>query len=101
MVWAVGTAATRERAFAPNLTTMRFLADEGDISAEVNVGVLLSELGRPEETVGVYDEADARFGQATTPAIRGRLAAARLHKGLTLAGLGRLDRARAMKVELT
>ncbi len=75
--WEVGVAADRERAVAHALTAMQVLAEAGSPNALFNVGVLLGQLDRSEEAVGVYDEVVARFGDAPEPALREQVAKAR------------------------
>jgi TolA-binding protein len=67
---------------------MRALADAGDAAALVNVGVLLGELDRSEEAVGVYGEVVARFGDTPEPALR-TSSQGSSQQGVTL---GQLDR---------
>ncbi len=52
---------------------------------------MLDRLGRPKDALAAYDEAIARFGDATEPAVREQAAKALVHKGIILANLGRSD----------
>lgn len=69
-MWAVGSAAYEEHAFAHAMTAMQSLAETGDAGALFNVGVLLGQLGRSEDAIGVYDQVVDRFGDAPEPALR-------------------------------
>jgi tetratricopeptide (TPR) repeat protein len=89
--WEVGVAAYTEGAKEHSLTAMNALAAVGIPKALVNVGVLLAELGRSEEAVGVYDQVVTRFGQAPEPALRERVAKALVNKGVRLGELGRSE----------
>ncbi len=55
--------------------------------------MVLGELGRSEEAVGVCDDVVARFGDATEPALREQLAKALFNKGVVLGELGRSEEA--------
>jgi tetratricopeptide (TPR) repeat protein len=52
-------------------------------------GNTLSDLGRSEEEIAVYDEVIARFGTASELALRKQVALALVNKGVTLSDLGR------------
>ncbi|MEZ5381377.1 MAG: hypothetical protein R2754_06210 [Microthrixaceae bacterium] len=58
-----------------------------------NAGVVLGELGRSDEAIGVYDEVVARYGDDTEPAVREQVAGALVSKGVVLGVLGRSDEA--------
>ena len=59
--------------------------------AGYNLGVLLGELGRSEDAVGVYDQVVARYGEASEPEMREQVAKALINKGVTLGALGRSE----------
>jgi tetratricopeptide (TPR) repeat protein len=92
-LWRVGVAAYQERRSLIAMSSMSALADAGDGRAMVNVGILLTELGRSEEAVGVYDEVVARFGDGREPALREQVAGALINKGAILGKLGRSEEA--------
>ena len=93
LIWAVGIAAYQERALAHSLTAMQTLTDSGDINAPLNTGVILGELGQPEDGIAAYDQVVERFGEATGPALREQVAKALVNKGVTLGQLGRSEEA--------
>lgn len=93
LVWAVGMAGFREEAHAPALAAMRLLAEEGDVSAWINTGILLGETGQAEAELEVYDEVIAHLDGTERPALRRQLARALVNKGTALAGLGRQEEA--------
>ncbi len=88
-LWRVGTAANREREKANALSAMRVLADLGDVTAGLNVAILLSELGRSGKAVVLFDEILARLGHETEPEPR-YVAVALVSKGVNLGKLGRV-----------
>jgi tetratricopeptide (TPR) repeat protein len=92
-IWAVGNAAFEEHTLPHAMTAMQTLADAGDEGALFNVGVLFGDLGRLEEAAGVFDQVVARFGNATEPKVRERVAGAMIAKGDTLVDLGRSEEA--------
>ena len=59
--------------------------------AGCNLGVVLRDLDRSEDALGVYDEVVARYGEAPEPALRERVARALVDKGFTLGELGRFE----------
>ena len=73
-LWLVGVAAYQEGRPLIAMSSMRVLANAGDAVAMGNVGIVLGELGRSEEAVGVFDEVVARFGDAPEPALREQVA---------------------------
>ena len=58
------------------------------------------KLGHSEEAIAVYDDLLARFGNATEPALRERIAYALLYKGSALGKLGRSEEAIAVYDDL-
>jgi tetratricopeptide (TPR) repeat protein len=99
-LWRVGAAAYQEGRLLVAMSSMRLLADAGDGLAMFNVGVVLGELGRSEEAVVVYDEVLARFGDATEPALRERVAMTLVNKGVRLGHLRRSEEAVAVYDEV-
>ncbi|MGH4017726.1 MAG: trypsin-like peptidase domain-containing protein [Pseudonocardiaceae bacterium] len=95
-MWAVGIAAHDEHATAHAITAMQTLAEAGDASALVNVGVLLGQLDRSEEELAVYDQVVDRFGQDPAPALREQVAKALFSKGYRLWQLDRSEEAVAV-----
>ena len=65
--------------------------DEVASLAGYNLGVVLGDLGRSEEAVGVYEQVVARYGDATEPALREPVASALVNKAATLGALGRSE----------
>ena len=65
-----------------------------------NKGDELRELGRSEEAIAVFNDLLARFGTATEPALREKVAVALLYKGVTLGGLSRSEEAIAVYDDL-
>ncbi len=63
--------------------------DQLAAKAGYNLGVVLGELGRSVEAIGVYEEVVARFADAPEPAIREQVAKALVNKGVALGELGR------------
>jgi tetratricopeptide (TPR) repeat protein len=57
--------------------------------ALVNKGIALGELKRHEEAMAVFDEVVRRFGEATEPDLRERVARALVSKGVVLGQLKR------------
>jgi hypothetical protein len=86
-LWRVGLVAHDERHLESALSAMQSLAGLGDVSAAINVGVLLGQLGRSREALVVYDDVIARYADA--PALREQVARALFNKGVTLGQLGR------------
>jgi tetratricopeptide (TPR) repeat protein len=96
---AVATSAfiQRERialdAFARARTSS---VDEIAAAAGFSLGVVLGTLDRWTEAVAAYDDVVARFGDATEPALRRRIARALIEKGATLIELERFAEALAV-----
>jgi tetratricopeptide (TPR) repeat protein len=70
--------------------------DEVAAIAGYNLGVVLGDLERSEDAVAVYDDVVARFGDATEPALRERVAGALFNKGVRLGALQRSEDAVAV-----
>ena len=79
-IWEVGITAYKEHALAHALTAMQTLAETGDASALLNVGLLFSQLDRSEEAIAVYDQVVTRFGADPEPALREQVAMAQRAK---------------------
>jgi tetratricopeptide (TPR) repeat protein len=96
--WEAGMAAFKEGMFEHALTAMRTLAANGKRTGLVlvNTGAILTNLGRPEEAIAVYDEVLDRFGTDPDPLPRTRVAWALRNKGLVLGSLGRQSQAIAV-----
>jgi tetratricopeptide (TPR) repeat protein len=67
--------------------------DEVVARAGYNLGVVVSELGRSDEALVVWDEVLARFGDAPEPVLREHVASALVSKGVALGELQRSDEA--------
>jgi len=65
-----------------------------------NKGVRLGALDRSEDAIAVYDDLIARFGTATEPALRERVAMALFNKGVRLGALDRSEDAIAVYDDL-
>jgi tetratricopeptide (TPR) repeat protein len=92
---AVGIAAYRhsrsDDAIAAFARARESSLDEPASIAGVNLGVVLSELQRFEEALGVYDDVVARYGDAPDPALREQVAKALFNKGVRLGALERFE----------
>jgi tetratricopeptide (TPR) repeat protein len=74
--------------------------DELAALAGINLGVVLSDLGRSEEALGIYEDLVARYGEATEPAMREYVAIALFNKGVRLGDLDRPDDERGVYEEI-
>ena len=60
-------------------------------ASSVNLGVLLSHLGRYEESVSVFESVEKRFGEARSLVLREHVAKATISRGSALGRLNRVD----------
>ncbi len=72
------------------MTAMQSLAENGDVTAQANVGALLGDL---KDAIGVYDQVVDLVGDATEQAVRKLVARALVNKGVAFGRLGSFEAA--------